>query len=77
MRHGGTDLIGDEGGLHQRAPLVASSAKTALLAGEGEEVFVPTVGTLQPGEAGVQVAAAQERGHGLRNMRRQWGHVCR
>lgn len=44
MRHGGTDLVGDEGGLGEYLPLVAGGAQAAQLAGEGEQIFVPAVG---------------------------------
>ena len=43
---------------------MAGGAEAALLAGEGEKVFVLAVGAAQPGEAGVQIAAAKEGGNG-------------
>ena len=43
------------------AALVAGGAEVAAFAGESEEAFVATVGTLEPGEAGGEVAAAEKR----------------
>jgi hypothetical protein len=42
------------------AALVARGAEVADLAGEGEEAFVTAVGALEPGEAGGEIAAAEE-----------------
>jgi hypothetical protein len=42
------------------AALVAGRAEVAALAGEGEEAFVAAVGALEAGEAGGEVAAAEE-----------------
>ena len=42
------------------AALVAGGAEVAALAGEGEEAFVAAVGALEAGEAGGEVAAAEE-----------------
>ena len=58
---GGADFIGDEGTLDEGAPLVATRTQAAQLAGEGEEKFVAAVGTMQPGEAGVQIATLEKR----------------
>lgn len=66
--HIGADFIGDEGSFGEHAPLVACRAQPALLAGEGEQVFVMTIGTPQPGEACMQVATVQECGHGGRDV---------
>lgn len=43
------------------AALMAGRAEVAALAGEGEEAFVAAVGALEAGEAGGEVAAAEER----------------
>jgi hypothetical protein len=40
--------------------LMAGRAEVAALAGEGEEAFVTAVGALEPGEAGGEIAAAEE-----------------
>ena len=42
------------------AALVAGWTEVAALAGEGEEAFVAAVGALEAGEAGGEVAAAEE-----------------
>ena len=42
------------------AALVTGWTKVAALAGEGEEAFVAAVGALESGEAGGEVAAAEE-----------------
>ncbi len=42
------------------AALVAGGAEVATLAGEGEESFVAAIRALEPGEAGGEVAAAEE-----------------
>ena len=55
------DLVGDESGLDEGAALVTGRAEAALLAGEGEEVLVAAVGAMKAGEAGVDVAAFEER----------------
>ena len=68
--HWGADLVGDEGALNECAALVAGGAEAALLAGEGEEEFVVAVGAVEAGEAGVEVAAAQEGGDGAGGRRR-------
>jgi len=49
------------------AALVAGWAEVAALAGEGEEAFVAAVGTLEAGEAGGEVAAAEEGFDGCRS----------
>jgi hypothetical protein len=40
--------------------MVAGGAEVAALAGEGEEAFVATIGALEAGEAGGEVAATEE-----------------
>ena len=50
------------------AALVAGGAEVAALAGEGEEAFVAAVRALKAGEAGGEVAAAEE---GLERWRRR------
>ncbi len=40
--------------------LMAGRAEVAALAGEGEEVFVAAIGALESGEAGGEVATAEE-----------------
>jgi hypothetical protein len=40
--------------------LMAGRAEVAALAGEGEEAFVAAIGALEAGEAGGEVAAAEE-----------------
>ena len=47
-----------------------------MLAGKGEEKFVVAVGAVEAGEAGVEVAAAQESGDGCGGVRRQAGEFC-
>jgi hypothetical protein len=42
------------------AALVAGGAEVAALAGEGEEAFVATIGALESGEAGGEVATAEK-----------------
>ena len=42
------------------AALVTCGAEVPALAGEGEQAFVATVGALEAGEAGGEVAAAKE-----------------
>jgi hypothetical protein len=54
------------------AALVAGGAEVAALAGEGEEAFVVAVGTLEPGEAGGEVATAEERLDGVDGGRWEW-----
>ena len=68
--HWGADGVGDERTFDERAPLVAGGAEAALLAGESEEEFVVAVGAVEAGEAGVEVAAAQEGGDGAGGRRR-------
>ena len=43
------------------AALVARGTEMPGFAGEGEEFFVPAIGALEAGEAGGEVAAAEER----------------
>lgn len=53
---GGGDPVANCAG----AALVAGGAEVAAFAGEGEHAFVATVGALEAGEAGSEVAAAEE-----------------
>jgi len=53
---GGGDPVADGAG----AALVAGGTEVAGLAGEGEEAFVAAVRALEAGEAGCEVAAAEE-----------------
>lgn len=71
--HWGADGVGDERTFDERAPLVAGGAEAALLAGESEEEFVVAVGAVEAGEAGVEVAAAQEGGDGGGGLRVKGG----
>jgi hypothetical protein len=50
------DPVADSAG----AALVAGGTEVAGLAGEGEEAFVATIGALEAGEAGGEVAAAEK-----------------
>lgn len=43
---------------------MAGGAEVAGLAGEGEELFVPAIGAVEAGEAGGEVAAAEEGADG-------------
>jgi hypothetical protein len=54
------DGVGDPLTHGAGATLVAGRAEVAALAGEGEEAFVTTVRALEAGEAGGEVAAAEE-----------------
>ena len=58
------DFVADRGGNPfaggADAALVAGGTEVAAFAGEGEESFVAAVGTLEPGETGGEVAAAEE-----------------
>ena len=54
---GGGDPVADGAD----AALVAGRAEVTALAGEGEEAFVAAVGALEAGEAGGEVATAEER----------------
>ena len=56
MADGGGDPVA--GGAD--AALVTGWTKVAALAGEGEEAFVTAIGALEAGEAGGEVAAAEE-----------------
>ena len=46
------------------AALVAGGAEVAGLAGEGEELFMAAIGAMEAGEAGGEVAAAEEGADG-------------
>jgi len=54
---GGGDPVADGAD----APLVAGRAEVAAFAGEGEEALVAAIGALEAGEAGGEVATAEER----------------
>jgi len=58
------DLVADRGGNPfgglADAALVAGGAEVTAFAGEGEEAFVAAIGAKEAGEAGGQVAAADE-----------------
>ena len=58
------DFVADGGGnpvaCGADAALVAGWTKVAALAGEGEEAFVAAIGALEAGEAGGEVATAEE-----------------
>ena len=56
------------------AALVAGGAEVAGLAGEGEELFVAAVGAMEAGEAGGEVAAAEEGADGGDGIRAQRSH---
>ena len=59
------------------AALVAGGAEVAALAGEGEEAFVAAVRALEAGEAGGEVAAAEERTGRWRRRRKGAGRgIC-
>jgi hypothetical protein len=46
------------------AALVAGGAEVPGLAGEGEELFVAAIGVMEAGEAGGEIAAAEEGADG-------------
>jgi hypothetical protein len=54
------DAGGDPAAGAADAALVAGGAEVAALAGEGEQFFVTTVRAVEAGEAGGEVAAAEE-----------------
>jgi len=62
------DFVADSGGDPVAggadAPLVAGRAEVAAFAGEGEEALVAAIGALEAGEAGGEVATAEERFNG-------------
>ena len=57
------------------AALVAGWTKVAALAGEGEEAFVAAVRALQAGEAGGEVATAEEGFDGGRGGGVEWAEI--
>jgi hypothetical protein len=71
--HRGADLVGDDGAFNEGTALVAGGAETALLAGKRAEEFVTTVGAVETGETGVEVAALEEGVDGAGGVRRQAG----
>ncbi len=73
--HRSADLVGDEGALDEGAALVARGAEPALLAGKRAEDFMAAVGTVQAGEAGVEVAAVEEGGDGRGGCGGKTGHL--
>lgn len=60
VRHIVADACGDPSAGTADTTLVAGGAEVAALAGEGEELLVAAVGTMETGEAGSEVAAAEE-----------------
>ena len=58
----------------QGASLVAGGAEVAGFAGEGEQVLVAAVGTEESGEAGGEVAAAEEVLDVCDGLGTQWAH---
>ena len=60
MRHGLTHILGNVDGEQQSPLLMTTGADTPLLAGEGHEELVATVGAADTGEALSQVAAPEE-----------------
>ena len=54
------DLVGDPIAQGADTALVATGAEMPSLAGEGEQLFVPTFGAQEPGKSGGEVAAAVE-----------------
>ena len=71
MGHRRANGVGDEGGLGQRAALVATRAQAPLLAGKGEEEFVAAIGAVQASETGMEIAAAEKRRDGGGGLRMQ------
>ncbi len=69
------DLVGDGGGFDEGAALVAGGAEAALFAAEREEVVVAAGGTMEPGEAGVEVAAALVARKGAGGLWREVGQA--
>jgi hypothetical protein len=65
MRDGRTDLFGNVDGGQQRPFLVAGWARTALLAGEGDEHLVLAVRAANSGEAFLQIATLEKGCHRL------------
>ena len=63
VRHLEADIVGDPVAQGADAALVATGAEMPGLAGEGEELFVATVGALEPGESGGEIAAAVKLVH--------------
>ena len=70
------DFVADAGGdpvaNGAGAALVAGGAEVAALAGEGEQAFVAAIGALEAGEAGCEVAAAEEGLHGGDSGGTEW-----
>ena len=56
------------------AALVAGGAEVPGFAGEGEEFFVAAIGAVESGEAGGEIAAAQEGAHGGHGVGAQGSH---
>ena len=72
------DFVADGGGNPTAgladAALVAGGAEVAGLAGEGEELFVAAIGTMEAGEAGGEIAAPKEGADGGDGIGAQWSH---
>ena len=72
------DFVADGGGDPLPRPagsaLVARGAEVAGLAGEGEELFVAAIGAMEAGEAGGEVAAAEEGADGSEGIGAQRSH---
>ena len=72
------DFVADGGGDPSAgladAALVAGGAEVAGLAGEGEELFVAALGAMEAGEAGSEIAAAEEGADGGDGIGAQWSH---
>ena len=64
VRDGVADAGGDPFAGLAGAALVAGGAEVPGFAGEGEELFVAAIGAKVAGEAGGEIAAAQEGAHG-------------
>ena len=58
--YGRTNVLGHVDGRQEHPLLMAGWANAALLAGEGHEHLVPAIAAADPGEAFVQVAAAEK-----------------
>jgi hypothetical protein len=65
MGNESADLVGEMEAKKEGAFLGATGADAALLAGEGDEEFVPAIGATDAGEAVVEVAALEELVDGL------------
>jgi hypothetical protein len=68
VANGGGDPLANGAG----AALVAGGAEVSALTGEGEEAFVAAIRALEAGEAGGEVAAAEEGLDGGDGCRVEW-----